>query len=210
MFIVHFKRLGLRERENKDSELHSFNLSSQYGGLNVFPRTCFNTKSAGHFSAVGTTWGKTFEINLFHRGMELKSAASSVFCVQFVEKSLYSDNFPQQSHKFTAQPIRKKGRFFNNHSYDTVLCKENLWGATQIGSRRKMWPHSDSLIWHLLLQTESVGPWGRRERRDRGVIESSSLDLIGKWDEIGSKFGWVSKAVAIYAALRPRCESECR
>lgn len=43
-----------------------------------------------------------------------------------------------------------------------------------------MGPHSDSLIWHLLLQTESVGPWGCQERRDRGVIESSSLDVIGK------------------------------
>lgn len=91
-------------------------------------------------------------------------------------------------------------QIFNSHRYDTILSKGNLSGPTQIGSRREMWPHSDSLIWHLLLQTESVGPWGCQERRDRGVIESSSLDLIGKWDEMGPKFGWVSKTIAFYLA----------
>lgn len=59
-------------------------------------------------------------------------------------------------------------------------AREIFGDKQNIVSRRKMWPHSDGLIWHLLLQTESVGPWGCQERRDRGVIESSSLDLIGK------------------------------
>lgn len=80
-------------------------------------------------------------------------------------------------------------QIFNSYRYDTILSTVILWGPTQIGSRRKMWPHSDGLIWHLLLQTESVGPRGRQKMRDRGVIESSSLDLIGKWDERGLSLG---------------------
>lgn len=76
--------------------------------------------------------------------------------------------------------ITHEKREINSYRYDAMLSLEGCvrrwwlwWGGgslgTQIGSRLRMRPHSDALIWHLLLQTQSTGTLGgpRAEPRRR-------------------------------------------
>lgn len=88
-------------------------------------------------------------------------------------------------------------------------ARGNLWGPPEIGSRRATWPHSDGLIRHLLLQTESVGSWGCRGSRAGGVNEGTSLDLIGKWDEMGAYVRYSVQDNRLLSGVAAECVGVC-
>lgn len=188
------------------------------GSVHIHQHTHTHTKVIKQRPAGCET--QCLNLNLIYGEVKLKSAHFSLFPPQITKSLLFS----LWIMSVDSQPIFLTGCTNFQHAAAEMKKKNQKKSTKQVFEQPLIWynpqqreifedcapklaaaltarPRSDGLIWHLLLQTESVGPRGRRRSRDGGVIESGSLDLIGKWDETSRahphpKFGWASQTIA--------------